>query len=184
MHTKLVEGQIIFYYPYSALFEDVQHQSAFMCKNIVAKEGGDLSERYAITDDERGMFELCLRETVPDVHDIISVLTHGIDDAIYVKISGTDFIALDPEALSPSPAIISTTEDYVVFRTVDNLAYNPNAVALVDAALQSTLEQGVLSNFYTRVIHPDLTKMASGMFVGQGGALAQRIIPLRKKSVL
>lgn len=183
MYTKIIEGQIVFYYPYSTLFEDVQHQSAFMCKNIVAKEGEDLSERFAITDDEKGMFELCIRETVPEIHDIISALTYNIPDAIYPNISTEELILKDTD-FDTSPPILTTGEHYVVFRTVDNRAYNPNAVTLADAALQSALEQGALANFYARVIHPDLTKMSASMFSAQCGALSQRIIPLRKKSFL
>ena len=182
MYTKLVPGQIIFYFPHAQLFDEVQHQSAFMCKNIVSKEGEDLSERFSITDDEASMFELCLGETMPAIYDTIKVLTHGIEDAWFATISGGDLLMLDYDHLAQLD--IDRNANYVVVRIQDNGAYNPNTVKLVDVALRSTIEQGVLSNFYTRVTHPDLTKLSATMFVGQNQALSQRIIPLRKKSVL
>lgn len=181
MYTKEVPGQIIFYYPHSALFDDVQHQSAFMCKNIVSKEGEDLSERFSITDDEKPMFQLCLRETMPDIYDTMKALTHGIPDAVYDTITGADLKMLDYSHLAQLD--VDNHADYAVVRIQDNEAYNPNTVRVVDAALRSSIEQGVLSTFYTRVTHPEITKMAATMFVGQMQALASRIIPLRKKTV-
>ena len=180
MYTKLVPGQIIFYFPHKLLFENVQHQSAFMCKNIVSKEGEDLSERFAITDDEKPMFELCVDESMPDVYDVMKVLTYGISDALHNAITGADFIQLSTKLVDL--AGIENTEKYVVLRINDHEAYNPNTVKLVDSALRSSIEQGALANFYTRVTHPELTKISAQMFVGQLSALGQRILPLRKKT--
>lgn len=179
MYTQLLQGQIIFYYQNSSLFDDVQHQSAFICKNIVSKEGEDLSERYAITNDEEPMFKLCLRETMPDVYDIVKPITYGIKDAWYDDITGQQLKNLDT---SLSVLVVENTGYYTVIRVQNNKAYNPNTVKLVDSALRSTIEQGVLANFYTRVTHPEITKMATTMYAGQSNALTQRIIPLRKKS--
>lgn len=81
MYTKSLSGEIIFFYPHASLFDDVKHQSAFMCKNIVSKDGEDLSERFMITDDEQDMFEVCLREALPDVYEVLKPLTHGIENA-------------------------------------------------------------------------------------------------------
>ena len=181
MFTKLVPGEIIFYYPHKLLFDNVQHQSAFMCKNVVSKEGEDLSERFAITDDEQPMFELCIAETAPDVYDVMKSLTYKIEEAMHGAISGADFIQLDPALAQLTD--IDSAEKYFVFRINDNGAYNPNTVRLVDSALRSTIEQGVLSSFYTRVTHQELTKLSATMFVGQLQALTQRILPLRKKVV-
>ena len=179
MYTKSLEGQIIFYYPHSTLFDEVQHQSAFMCKNIVAKEGEDLSERFAITDDEEPMFALCLDETIPGIYDTIKVLTHGIEDAIHSTITGAGI-----KAFGAALASLDVDDDanYVAIRIVDNEAYNPNTVKLVDSALRTSIESGVLSSFYTRVTHPEITKLSATMFMGQIQALAMRIIPLRKKT--
>lgn len=180
MYTKLLPGQIIFYYPYSELFDEIQHQSAFMCKNVVSKEGEDLSERFAITDDEAGMFQICLFETMPDVYDTMKTLTHGISGAVFDGITGADLKLLDYEHLAPLD--VENKAKYAVIRIVDHAAYNPNTVTLVDSTLRSTIEMGVLASFYMRVTHPDITKMAASMFTGQNQALANRIVPLKKKT--
>ena len=181
MFSKLLPGQIIFYYQHAELFDEVQHQSAYMCKNIVSKEGEDLSERFAITDDEEGMFQICLTETLPDIYDAVKKLTYGIEEALYGSIKGADVRLLDFEHLADLD--IDAEATFVVIRINDHEAYNPNTVRLVDAALRSAIEQGVLSNFYIRVTHPDLTKLAATMFTGQLQALSQRIVPLMKKTV-
>jgi len=195
MNTTEATGKIIFYYKHEDLFDDVQHQSAFMCKNTVSKDGVDLSERYAITDDEEPMFQLCLRETMPDIYDIVRPITHGINPAYYESITAAELQELIDEDDTPEPETESEPEtateteplpsgNYVAVIVQNNGACNPNTIRVVDSALRSTLEQGVLANFYERVTHPEITKLAAQMYVAQTGALSQRIIPLRNKSVL
>ena len=185
MYTKLFEGQIIFYFAHKDLFEDVQHQSAYMCKNISTKDGEDLSERYAITDDEQPMFALCLRETLPSVYDKMKVITHGIDGAFTESMTGTAFKALFTDATTQQINALGVTdsENYVVIRVNDNEAYNPNDLAQTDSALRSSIESGSLAEFYTRVMHADLTQVSSSVFAGQLVTLSRWVIPLRKKSV-
>lgn len=180
MYTKALDGQIIFYYPHSTLFENVQHISAFMCKNIVSKDGEDLMERFAITDDEEPMFQICLRDTLPSVYESLKVLTHGIDDAFNNGLTGAQLKALD-SSLATLP--VTDAEKYVVIRTVDHQAYNPNDVGLVDETLQSAIEQGTLADFYTKVPHDTLTKITAAQFTTQITVLARRIIGLRRKSI-
>ena len=181
MYTKNVTGQIIFYYAHKDLFEDVQHESAYMCKNLVTKEGEDLSEQFAITDDEQPMFALCLREALPAIYDKVKVLTHGINDALYDIITGTNLKNLDPAL---STLVVDSSGNYVVIRVNNYGAYNPNDLKLVDSALQSSIEQGCLAEYYTRVLNKDLTEISAGNFAAQVMALALRVVPLRKKSVL
>lgn len=168
------EDQIVFYFLHKTLFENVQHQSAFMCKNIASKEGEDLSERFAITDDEEPMFKLCLAESVPNIYDTMKPLAYQISDAFTEEMSDTNLTSLIGTHDGTGP--------WVVIRIMDNGAYNPNTVNLVDLALRSSIEQGVLAEFYTRVTHPDLTKLAASMSLGQLQALGQRILQLRKKT--
>ena len=182
MYTKLLPGEIIFYYPHTQLFDEVQHQSAFMCKNIVSKEGEDLSERFAITDDEAPMFGLCMGETMPDVYDTMKPLTHGIENAWYDSITGAGIIQFDYDHLAQLD--VQNNANYACICIQDNEAYNPNTLKVVDSAICSTIEQGVLANFYMRVTHPEITKMSATMYTGQNQVLAKRIIELRKKSVL
>ncbi len=177
MRTNIT-GQIVFYYPHTALFDDVQHQSAFMCKNIVSKEGEDLSERYAITGDEKGMFDICLREAMPDIYDAIKGITYGIENAIDESMTGA--------ALKQIASSLSVDDNalFVVICVQDNGAYNPNDPRISDNALQSAIEAGVLSEFYSRVTHPDLTKLSATEFVSSVKNVVDRTMPLRKKSTL
>ena len=178
MYSKIeASEEIVFYFKHADLFDDVQHQSAFMCKNIVSKEGEDLLERYAITDDERPMYDICIRETMPDVYDVMKPIMYGIVNAVTDVMNQAD---LDTLIGTPSPTPSSDT--YVVVCVQDNGAYNPNDLKNVDTAIRTMIEQGVLSFFYTRVIHPDLTKMAASMYAANGETLAIRIMPLRRKT--
>lgn len=180
MYTKLVDGLIIFYYDRAKLFDDVQHLSAFMCKNIASKDGEDLSERYAITDDEKGMFDICLRETLPAVYEALRILTYGIPAAFTDSMTGTQIKAA--YSVLANVTTIVDADAYVVLRVNNHEAYNPNDVALVDSALLSALEQGAVMQFYSRVLQNELTQLSAGQFQGQMENVARRIVPLQKKS--
>lgn len=181
MNTRLHSGEIIYYYDHNALFDDVQHESAFMCKNIVSKEGEALSERFSITADEEPMFKLCLREILPVIYETVRPLTHGIDDAISDDMLGSTLKAI-PD-LSGLEGVVDADE-YVVIRLQDNAAYNPNMLKIVDSSLQTAIEQGALSEFYARVVHKELTEMSAAFFSSQVTSLARRIVELRKKTSL
>lgn len=186
MYTRLFEGQIIFYFAQDVLFDNVKHQSAFMCKNIVSKDGEDLSERFAITDDEADMFALCLRETLPSIYDQVKGITYGVTDAFTDGMLGSTFKAIFTDATPSEKAALGVDDakNYVVIRVQDNGAYNDNDLRQADSALQTAIEGGTIATFYTRVTHPDLTKLSDGVAAGQLVILAKRLVPLRKKSVL
>ena len=180
MYTQLHTGEIIFYYAQQGVFDDVQHQSAFMCKNIVTKEGEDLSERFAITDDEVNMFGLCLREILPTIYEAVRPLTHGIDNALNDEMTGAQI----KEISELSSLDVDDAAKYIVIRLQDNGAYNPNELKIADSTIRSSIEQGVLSEFYSRVVHKELTEMSGALFSTQVSALTRRIVGLRKKTVL
>jgi hypothetical protein len=137
-------------------------------------------ERYAITDDEAPMFNVCLRESLPIAYEAMKPLTHGINEAFSIK-TGTQLKQIDGLA---GLVGITAAADYVVIRTVDNGAYNPNDVTLVDSSLQSTIEQGALSEYYARVVYKELTELSTAQFGEHLNTLTRRIIPLRKKTSL
>lgn len=175
MNTRKIEGKIVFYYPHADLFDDVQHLSAYMCKNIVTKEGGDLSDNYAITDDEQPVFDVYLRETLPNVYEAVKPLTHGIDDAIVDSMTA--------ESLAEMSGLELEDEgNYVVIITQDHEAYNPNDIKIADTALQSAIEQGVIAEYYARVLNKDLTEMSMNSAAAALTVLAKRLLPLRRRS--
>lgn len=177
MFTKKQQGKIIFYYAHADLFDDVQHLSAYMCKNIANKEGDDLSEKYAITDDEEPVFGVCLRETLPNVYEAVKPLTHGLEDAITDSMSGTDLATLTGET-------VTADETYAVIVTHDHMGYNPNDVKIADSALQTAIEQGVIAEYYARVMAADLTDMSLKMSAATLESLEKRLLPLRRRSVV
>lgn len=180
MYTTLHTGEIIFYYAQPDIFDDVKHQSAFMCKNILSKEGEDLSERFLITDDEEPMIGICIRESLPNIFEAVRPLTHGISDAFKPDMTGAQIKAISGlENLD-----VDTTTKYVVIRTQDNGAYNPNEPGLADSAILSAVESGALSEYYSRVVNRDLTELSAGRFGNDLNGVMRRIIPLRKKSQL
>ena len=223
MYSK-IKDQIIFYYTFADLFEDVQHLSAYMCKNAVSKDGADLSERYAITDDEEGMFRICLREALPLVQEKMMALTHGLENAFESSLPAlairtvaggdavpantyrevkdydatTPILAITPDKsvveIVPCAGEIASTDytyyynngsaDFVVIHTVDHKAYNPNDPSLADAALQTAIEQGAISEFYTRVTEQGLTKLSQELFTSSLISLEKNLFRLKRKSVL
>lgn len=180
MYTLLHTGEIIYYFDHKDLFDDVKHESAFMCKNIVSKDGDPLSERFAITDDEEQIFDLTLREILPVIYEAVRPLTHGIENAINDGMAGSEIKNID----GLSGLNVNDSDKYVVIRLQNNGAYNPNMLKIVDSSLQTAIEQGALSEFYARVVHRDLTEMSAAFFSSQVTSLTRRIVELRKKTVL
>ena len=170
--------KIFFAYDIATLFDDVKHASAFMCKNIVSKEGADLSEQFAITDDEEPMFNLCLSQVLPNIAGAFSDLATG---EYKEKIQGSEIIST---WAAQAWAGIESGHYYVGFEIQDNKAYAAIDPQLFDRALQSTIEDGVLSEFYTRVTHPELTKLSATIYANKLPLLAVRLTPMRKKSRL
>lgn len=173
MYT-IVDSNIVFLFEKAGVFDDIRQLSTFMAKNAANKEGQPLLEQYAISEDEEPMFNLCLRDCLPDVWGIMVKLTHGVDDPYgEVTFNSTTYGDLT----------VKTGVPYVKFAIVDNGAYNPNLLKIVDASIQSTMEQGVLEKWYTRIAQADLLKMANLGFASESSALARRLMQLLRKSV-
>lgn len=174
MYTK-VDSTIIFLYEREGIFDDVRQLSAFMAKNAATKEGQPLLEQYSISEDEEPMFGLCLRDCLPDVWELMLKLTHGVDDPY------NDAEEFDSTALGD--ITVKTDTPYVVFRVVDNGAYNTNLLTIVDASIRSCIEQGVLEKWYTRIAQPDLLKIVQLGFASEGATLGRRLMQLFRKSI-
>lgn len=74
-------GRIRFYYKRDVLFNDVSLMSNFMAKNLTTKDGDSLTDDFAISDDEKDMFGVCLQQTLPDIYESMAKITNGIDSA-------------------------------------------------------------------------------------------------------
>jgi hypothetical protein len=64
------DGKITFSYNSDELFNDVGILSAYMTKNIITDKGDALDE-FAISDDEREVFEVCVKQTLPNIYETL-----------------------------------------------------------------------------------------------------------------
>ena len=167
---------ILFAYKRDDIYDDVRHLSTFMAKNAVSKEGQPLLEQFSITEDEEPMFMLCLRDCLPDVWEVMVKLTHGVDEPYKSDEEyETDTTVGDITFTADTP--------YVTFRLVNSGAYNPNLLTIVDSSIRSTMEQGVLEKWYTRIAQADLLKVAQVGWASEASSLARRLMQLLRKSV-
>ena len=72
---------IKFYYNRDTLFNDVSLMSNFMAKNLATKEGNSLTDDFAISDDERDLFGVCVQQTLPDIYESMAKITNGVNNA-------------------------------------------------------------------------------------------------------
>lgn len=179
--TQTEEGKILFYYNRDTLFNDVSLMSNFMAKNVTSKDGVSLTDDYAISDDEKDLFSVCVRACLPDIYESMAKITSGVIPAFEDEV--------DEDGTKTGTDISGTTKTvsegkYVEFTLQDNAAYNLNVLSMVDASLNNALKQGVLREFYSTVIHADFFKVCTDRFIMELTKLKQRLFQLKKKSVV
>lgn len=166
-------GKITFYYNSDGLFSDVSLMSAYMTKNL-ANEGGSLMDEFNISDDERDIYNVCIRQTLPNIYETIIKITSGVDNAF------------DDEVVVSSPTgdtLNRAAGTYIELTIQDNEAYNNNVLSLVDATLLNCLKYGVLAEFYSICVNADLYRLANDKFTANLFQLKKRLFQLKKKSV-
>ena len=174
-------AQILFYYNKDLLFNDVSLMSNYMSKNLTTKEGNSLTDEYAISDDDKDVFDVCVRQALPDIYEAMTKITYGVEnsfeDSYTVGASTTD-----REYFVNGSGVV-TNGDYVTFRLLDNDAYNENVLLLVDASLLAAIKQAILKEYYSIVIQPDFFKVTTDRYMAELYKLKQRLFQLKKKSV-
>lgn len=174
-------AQILFYYNKDLLFNDVSLMSNYMSKNLTTKEGNSLTDEYAISDDDKDVFDVCVRQALPDIYEAMTKITYGVEnsfeDNYNVGVSTTD-----REYFVNGSGVV-TNGDYVTFRLLDNDAYNENVLLLVDASLLAAIKQAILKEYYSIVIQPDFFKVTTDRYMAELYKLKQRLFQLKKKSV-
>ena len=168
-----ISGIITFYYNKDSIFNDVSLLSAYMTKNL-ATEASSAMDEFVITEDEREIFNECVKQSVPSIYETIVKLTSGIDDAFNdnAVIEGDDESGLEREE-----------GKYVEFKVLDNDAYNANILRLVDDTLRDCLKYGILSEFYSICVNGSLYRIAQDKFTANLFQLKQRLFQLKKKVV-
>ena len=72
---------IRFFYKRDALFNDVSMLSNFMAKNLATKEGVSLTEEFALSPDEKDLFDVCVKQSLPDVYEQMIKITSGVTES-------------------------------------------------------------------------------------------------------
>lgn len=153
------EGVIAFIYNNEDLFNDAGRESAYMTKNVSAESDVALDE-YALSDDERALYDTCLDKTVTNVYDVLSKIGAGFDT---------------------SAAIDGKEGTFVRLSVNDNDAYNENTLSLVDKTIAECLIYGTLAEFYSTNANPVLQNMSQEKYAGTLLLLNQRLFQLKKK---
>lgn len=159
--TTTKKGIITFKYDNTALFNSVSLLSSYMVKNMKMEEGSSLDE-FSISEDEREIFNECLKQALPNIYEVIMQVAPSCDGAFS---DGLD---------NNSPVTISIK---------DNGAYNTNVIAIVDATLYDCIKYGILSAFYSICVNEGLYTIAGGKLSANINQLKQRMFQLKKKTV-
>jgi hypothetical protein len=156
MATKS-KGTITFGFETDALFNDVCLISAYMTKDI-ANENGSVTDEFIITEDERDLFDLCVRQALPRIYD---------------------------EMLKMSTCVTGYTNENgkITFSVRDNHAYNDNVLPLVEASIFDCLKYGVLSEFYSICLHATLLELTKGKYDEMLRLLNKRLYQLKKRII-
>lgn len=166
-------GKITFYYNSDWLFSDVSLMSAYMTKNL-ANESGSLMDEFNISDDEKDIYKVCVRQTLPNIYETMMKITSGIDNAFEDEVT---------VSTQESDGLKRSAGTYIELTMQDNEAYNSNVLSLVDATLLNCLKYGVLAEFYSICVNADLYRLANDKFTANLFQLKKRLFQLKKKSV-
>ena len=199
-------GKITFYYDSDKLFNDVSLMSAYMTKNLKG-DAGSMMDEFSISDDERDIYNVCVRQALPNIYEAMLKITprdeSAFDDAFVVKLGDereTSTSGSGTTSVTTEKAVeidVTTGKDknakanslgrfagkYIEFTLKDNDSYNENVLNLVDATLINCLKHGILAEFYSICINADLYRIAQDKFVTSLFQLKQRLFQLKKKSV-
>lgn len=158
---------ITFSYNCEKLFTDVCLLSSFMVKNT----GLPLDE-FIITDDEKEVYDVCLKQAMPNIYESLIKMSSGINNAFRddVVVNNNDVLGRDAGT-------------YIEFNIRDNGAYNRNILSLVESTLYDCLKYGILSEFYSICINADLNSISNSKFAASMNLLNQRLFQLKRKTV-
>lgn len=167
------DGIIAFSYNSDKLFNDVSLMSAYMTKNLKT-EVGSVMDEFNISDDERDIYDVCVRQALPNIYETMMKITSGVDNAF------SDEIELTTDEID---GLKRAKGKYIEFNIQNNDAYNSNVLNLVDATLLNCLKYGILAEFYSICVNVDLHRIAQDKFTTSLFQLKQRLFQLKKKSV-
>ena len=173
MYGNKLNGSITFYYDSKDLFNEVGILSAYMAKNY-KDESGSMLDELSISDDEKDIYNVCLKQALPNIYDEMVKMTACIVDAFdsesEVKVDETD-------------GLKRKAGTYVEFTLRNNNAFNSNVLTVVDSTLLNCIKFAVLAEFYSVCLHADLYRISRDKFNANVMQLRQRMFPLKKRVV-
>jgi len=170
--TSTEKAKLLFFYNRDTLFNDVSLISNYMAKNLATKEGNSLTDEYAMSDDEKDLFNVCVRQCLPDIYEAMLKITNSVVAAFDDDVTETGSTTGVPEG------------HYVEFTLLDNDAFNDNVLTVLDSSLNNTIKQGVLKEYFSVIVQPDFFKISAERFLGELFKLKSRLFQLKKKSVV
>lgn len=171
MVGKNTSGSITFYYDNEQLFNDTGILSAYMAKNFDVEGSVD---KFSISDDEKDVFNICVKQALPDIYETILKMTSCITNAF------TSEKVID---MDETTGLKRKAGSYVEISINNNDAYNENTLAIVDETLYMCIKYGALAQFYSTCLQMDLYRIAQDRFVSNLRMLNQRLFQLKRKIV-
>lgn len=150
---------IVFSYTRAQLFNNASLRSTYKARCLIDQQGQYIGEPYALSDDERDAFDVCVENVVSDVYDTVLKMTVGVTDA---------FVA-------------DTNE--IAFKIQDNRAYNENVLKNVDISVKNALVNGILREWYDLCAKPDFYAEYAVKYQMTINLLRDRLFQLKKKVI-
>lgn len=177
------DSQIIFFYDSKKVFNDVSLMSAYMTKNL-ATEKGSIMDEFSISDDEKDVVDVCIRQTLPNIYEAMMKITSGVTSAFDDDYSGSELLKIEWDGTSPIDSSSASDDDkFITFKLQNNDKYNDNILNLIDATLLNCIKHGVLAEFYSICMNADLYRIAQDKLTTNLFQLKQRLFQLKKKAV-
>jgi hypothetical protein len=131
-------------------------------------------DEFNISDDEKDIYKVCVRQTLPNIYETMIKITSGVENAF----DGESTVSVKEQS-----GLKRDAGTYIEFNIQNNDAYNDNILSLVDATLLNCLKHGILAEFYSVCVNADLYRLAQDKFLVSLAQLKQRLFQLKKKSV-
>lgn len=140
-----IPDSIRFYYSQDEIFNRDSLETLFLAKQMKDDKGAAKVDDYAITEDERNIFQSLLDKAVLDIYSVFMKYTKGIP-----KVDTFDTDVME------STTSVDTSDDYVEFEIRDNSAYKVSILKWVDRQIKEMLILHVKSGWYDIVGLSDL----------------------------
>lgn len=152
-----VKKEIQFTYTREQLFNNASLRSNYKAKNLMDGAGNYIGDAYALSDDERDAFAVCVDNVVADVYDTVLKMTSGVDNAF------------------------EADADNISFKIRDNQAYNENVLKNVDISIVNALVSGILKEWYDLCANVSFQSEYQVKYNVSLNLLRNRLFQLKKK---